>query len=215
MGRNKKRKREKPFCWYCERTFDDEKILIQHQRAKHFRCPHCQKKLTTANGMAVHVSQVHKETIERVPNAKEGKDSFNFEIVGMSGIPDSNQPDLKRQKLDNNPSNMMGAYPNQRMPYPGVPMYRPFPPPMHQFPPNPYYPPGNTMPYGVMPPFPGQPTPPPGGFPPQPIPPYGYPPHPGMHQPLNTQPVNAPSVQPNEESVNESVNVRNFKLIIC
>ena len=36
------------------------------------------------------------------------------------------------------------------MPYPGVPMYRPFPPPMHQFPPNPYYPPGNTMPYGVM-----------------------------------------------------------------
>jgi len=59
--------------------------------------------------MAVHVSQVHKETIERVPNAKEGKDSFNFEIVGMSGIPDSNQPDLKRQKLDNNPSNMMGG----------------------------------------------------------------------------------------------------------
>jgi len=53
---------------YCERTFDDEKILIQHQRAKHFRCPHCQKKLTTANGMAVHVSQVHKETIERYSN---------------------------------------------------------------------------------------------------------------------------------------------------
>ena len=48
---------------YCERTFEDEKILINHQKAKHFRCPHCQKKLTTASGMAVHALQVHNETV--------------------------------------------------------------------------------------------------------------------------------------------------------
>ena len=82
MGRAKKKKVDnRPFCWYvllegvwrwwlivgryCERTFDDEKVLIQHQRAKHFRCSFCSKKLTTANGMAVHVVQVHHETIHK------------------------------------------------------------------------------------------------------------------------------------------------------
>jgi hypothetical protein len=35
MGRKKKRyEEEKPWCFYCDREFDDEKILIQHQRAK-------------------------------------------------------------------------------------------------------------------------------------------------------------------------------------
>lgn len=48
---------------YCERDFEDEKVLISHQRAKHFKCNHCSKKLNTAGGMAVHVMQVHKETI--------------------------------------------------------------------------------------------------------------------------------------------------------
>ena len=49
---------------YCERDFEDEKVLIQHQKAKHFKCPHCNKKLNTAGGMVVHVAQVHKETID-------------------------------------------------------------------------------------------------------------------------------------------------------
>ena len=35
MGRKgKKHEEEKPWCFYCDREFDDEKILIQHQRAK-------------------------------------------------------------------------------------------------------------------------------------------------------------------------------------
>ena len=35
MGRKKKKyEEEKPWCFYCDREFDDEKILIQHQRAK-------------------------------------------------------------------------------------------------------------------------------------------------------------------------------------
>jgi hypothetical protein len=52
------------FNRYCERDFEDEKVLIQHQKAKHFKCPHCNKKLNTAGGMVVHVAQVHKETID-------------------------------------------------------------------------------------------------------------------------------------------------------
>ena len=28
----------RPWCYYCERDFDDLKILINHQKAKHFKC---------------------------------------------------------------------------------------------------------------------------------------------------------------------------------
>ncbi|ORY04827.1 hypothetical protein K493DRAFT_311215 [Basidiobolus meristosporus CBS 931.73] len=87
----KKRKTIRPWCWYCERDFDDEKVLIQHQKAKHFKCPHCSKKLNTAGGMVVHVAQVHKETISKVPNALKGRESTDIEIFGMEGIPEEDQ----------------------------------------------------------------------------------------------------------------------------
>ena len=61
----KKKKKQKPFCWYCEREFEDEKILIQHQKAKHFKCEICHKKLFTAGGMVTHVAEVHRKTITR------------------------------------------------------------------------------------------------------------------------------------------------------
>lgn len=75
------------YCYYCDRVFDDEKVLIQHQKARHFKCHVCHKKLSTAGGMAVHILQVHKETISVVPNAKPGKGSVDIEIYGMEGIP--------------------------------------------------------------------------------------------------------------------------------
>lgn len=37
--------------------------------------------------MMVHMFQVHKETIESVPGAKPGRDSFEMEIFGMDGVP--------------------------------------------------------------------------------------------------------------------------------
>jgi len=54
----KKRKRypdlnqklERPWCFYCERDFDDLKILISHQKAKHFKCDKCNRRLNTAGG---------------------------------------------------------------------------------------------------------------------------------------------------------------------
>ncbi|KAJ1876718.1 hypothetical protein H4R99_004192 [Coemansia sp. RSA 1722] len=88
MGRKKSRKVVfKPWCWYCEREFEDEKVLIQHQKARHFKCHICAKRLNTANGMVIHVAQVHKENIKHVPNALPGRDKPDLEIFGSIGIP--------------------------------------------------------------------------------------------------------------------------------
>lgn len=83
----KKVKGPKPFCWYCEREFDDDAVLIQHQKSKHFKCPHCPKRLITTSGLRVHVSQVHKVELEAVPNALPDRDSVHIEIFGMAGVP--------------------------------------------------------------------------------------------------------------------------------
>lgn len=40
----------RPWCYYCERDFDDLKILIHHQKAKHFKCERCSRRLNTAGG---------------------------------------------------------------------------------------------------------------------------------------------------------------------
>ncbi|KAK2984169.1 hypothetical protein RJ640_020579 [Escallonia rubra] len=87
MGKKKKRVASKVWCYYCDREFDDEKILVQHQKAKHFKCHVCHKKLSTAGGMSIHVLQVHKETVNKVPNAKADRESTDIEIYGMQGIP--------------------------------------------------------------------------------------------------------------------------------
>jgi len=91
MGR-KKKKQSKPWCWYCNRIFDDEKILIQHQKAKHFKRHICHKKLYTGPGLSIHCMQVHKETLDKVPNSAPTRGNIEIEIYGMEGIPDA---DLK------------------------------------------------------------------------------------------------------------------------
>lgn len=67
MGKKKNKKapvaESEAWCYYCDRVFEHEEVLIQHQKAKHFKCPTCNKKLSTAGGLVVHNSQVHKETI--------------------------------------------------------------------------------------------------------------------------------------------------------
>ncbi|KAG2174318.1 hypothetical protein INT43_004341 [Umbelopsis isabellina] len=87
MGKKKSKKQMRPWCWYCEKDFDDDKVLVTHQRAKHFKCDVCNKKLTTAGGMAVHAMQVHKVEITKVPNALPGRETLEIEIFGMEGIP--------------------------------------------------------------------------------------------------------------------------------
>ncbi|XP_037928114.1 BUB3-interacting and GLEBS motif-containing protein ZNF207 isoform X2 [Teleopsis dalmanni] len=97
MGR-KKKKASKPWCWYCNREFDDEKILVQHQKAKHFKCHICHKKLYTGPGLSIHCMQVHKETVDKVPNSLPNRSNIEIEIFGMDGIPAADLREHERQK---------------------------------------------------------------------------------------------------------------------
>lgn len=168
MGKKKKRASDKVFCYYCDREFDDEKILVQHQKAKHFKCHVCNKKLSTAGGMVIHVLQVHKETVTKVPNAKPERESTEIEIYGMQGIPpeimaahygeiDEETPS-KAVKVDTPTSNIVGGmmpgvgFPPQPYRMMQPPMYNPAVPPhlAWQVPRQPWYPPGSVPP-GALP----------------------------------------------------------------
>ena len=63
MGRKSKSKAKavQPFCYYCDREFDDENVLIQHQkvRASHARCcTRCCGRRAFAAGAACHSAAV-------------------------------------------------------------------------------------------------------------------------------------------------------------
>ncbi|KAL9607185.1 MAG: hypothetical protein Q9167_007874 [Letrouitia subvulpina] len=79
---------QRPWCYYCERDFDDLKILINHQKAKHFKCDRCGRRLNTAGGLSVHMTQVHKESLSTIDNALANRASLDVEIFGMEGIPE-------------------------------------------------------------------------------------------------------------------------------
>ncbi|TFK33398.1 hypothetical protein BDQ12DRAFT_691209 [Crucibulum laeve] len=101
MAKKKNKQLIRPWCWYCEREFEDEKVLMQHQKAKHFKCNMCPRRLNTAGGLAVHIQQVHKlepENLPRIDNALPGRDGYEVEIFGMVGIPAPDVADYKRRK---------------------------------------------------------------------------------------------------------------------
>lgn len=151
MGR-KKKKIEKPWCWYCNREFEDEKILTQHQKAKHFKCHICHKKLFSGPGLSIHCMQVHKETVTKVPYAIPGRDSTEITIFGMEGIPDG--ATRGRAAEDEEPAakqSRFGAYATPPMP---PTMGSQFGAP-YQYPSMPPMPPGyggySQMPYAAPP----------------------------------------------------------------
>jgi len=83
----------RPFCYFCDRTFEDDNVLIQHQRAKHFRCAECDDgqirgKCESVQGLIVHTLKVHGKALARVPNAQQGRDNPDQNVYGMDGIPD-------------------------------------------------------------------------------------------------------------------------------
>ncbi|KAK6433161.1 hypothetical protein LTR95_010661 [Oleoguttula sp. CCFEE 5521] len=95
-GKSKKRSRPtleqlkaRPWCYFCERDFDDVSYLIAHQRAKHYKCDECSRRLNTANGLVVHKQQVHKSTVPCIENCTvDGRDVVPApEIFGMEGMP--------------------------------------------------------------------------------------------------------------------------------
>ncbi|EPQ30599.1 uncharacterized protein PFL1_02123 [Pseudozyma flocculosa PF-1] len=97
-----KKKRKAPqleaWCWYCDREFEDDKVLLQHQKAKHYRCHLCPRRLNTAGGLAVHLTQVHKAEPERLENTLPGRDTFDIEIYGMAGIPERDLMEWKARR---------------------------------------------------------------------------------------------------------------------
>jgi hypothetical protein len=48
----------RPWCYYCERDFDDLKILISHQKAKHYKCDRCGRRLNTAGGELMRMTRL-------------------------------------------------------------------------------------------------------------------------------------------------------------
>mmetsp|Transcript_36412 Transcript_36412/g.93048 ORF Transcript_36412/g.93048 Transcript_36412/m.93048 type:complete len:317 (+) Transcript_36412:236-1186(+) len=203
MGRNKKKKREfeeiRIYCFYCDRQFKDEEILIDHQRAKHFKCEVCNKKLSTAKGLATHCYQVHRVEVTSVPNAKEGNGSIELDIYGMAGVDEAlvtlgrapEEPDAKQAKAEEAPAAGAAApvaavasvppvMPGAPAPYGAPPVgHHPYAPHAYPYgppPPGYGYPPPVAMPYGYPPPWPPRPgmVPPSGGA--------GHPP-PGYHMP--------------------------------
>ncbi|RHX98515.1 hypothetical protein DYB25_007556 [Aphanomyces astaci] len=176
MGKKKRRddgveetKIARIYCYYCERVFDDEKVLIMHQKARHFKCNYCNKKLSTASGMVVHIAQVHHETILHVPNAKPGKDSVEVEVYGMEGVPGYSSTKtpattniiddpVKRMRVEGGlmpPPPPMIMQPQQMMhtppPRPPPMMFPPRPPMMHMPRPPGYPPPQPPSPEHVEP----------------------------------------------------------------
>lgn len=120
-------KLKRPWCYYCERDFDDLKILISHQKAKHFKCDRCGRRLNTAGGLSVHMNQVHKETLTHVENANPGRQGLEIEIFGMEGVPQDIldqhnnqvteahwQEEQERARITGNP--MRGLFPNGTAP---------------------------------------------------------------------------------------------------
>lgn len=210
MGK-KKRKAPKVWCYYCEREFDDEKILVQHQKAKHFKCHVCHKKLSTAGGMAIHVLQVHKETVTKVPNAKPDRESTEIDIFGMEGIPpdilaahdeehDDEKPS-KTAKVEVPPSGFggigMGSSAIHMPPQPAYSAVPPlYPPPSVPIRPSPWHVPSpSSQPWSsAQPIIPGQP----------PLMPMRPPQLPQPPQPLfpiqNIQPSSSNSVTPSLQS---------------
>ncbi|KAJ5911606.1 uncharacterized protein N7473_000909 [Penicillium subrubescens] len=112
----------RPWCYYCERDFDDLKILTLHQKAKHFKCERCGRRLNTAGGLSVHMSQVHKEQLTEIENALPNRSGLDVEIFGMEGVPDDvlqahqqrvaaqfHQAEAERQAVTGNPPAGSGA----------------------------------------------------------------------------------------------------------
>jgi len=146
----------KPWCWYCNREFDDEKILIQHQKAKHFKCHICHKKLYTGPGLSIHCMQVHKDKVDKVPNSLPGRNNTEIEIYGMEGIPEEDQKaheaqkagrgDIQVAELADSDDEDGGMQPGQ-----GPGMGAAIPPPLIHGPPQPGMMPQHGMPqHGMM-----------------------------------------------------------------
>ncbi|KAF1990309.1 hypothetical protein K402DRAFT_401163 [Aulographum hederae CBS 113979] len=91
---------ERTPCYYCDRDFEDGKVLMEHQRTKHFKCSRCPRKLNTAGGLAVHMQQVHKEDLRSIENAIPSRSGIDLEVYGILGYPDDLYAQWKQRKTE-------------------------------------------------------------------------------------------------------------------
>lgn len=76
MGRKKREEVElKPFCYYCDKEFKNENILFKHLKSRHLACKDCHRKFSTAKALADHSLMRHQMSLDKVHNAKKGRDS--------------------------------------------------------------------------------------------------------------------------------------------
>jgi len=106
MGRKSKKSGDvppvKPTCFYCQRSFENEDVLVSHQKLLHFRCPDCGKKFGNAPGMGIHMKTMHNTELKAVPKAEPGRDDPTLHIVGTVGVPteeEREESNRKRMKL--------------------------------------------------------------------------------------------------------------------
>jgi hypothetical protein len=92
---------------------------------------------------------VHKENIDKVPNAIKGRDNIEIEIYGMEGIPEEDLREHERRLAgkDKDDSSTTNTIASNAMKVPPTPLAMPPMPPLGMLPP------GSMMPMG----FPGMP----------------------------------------------------------
>jgi hypothetical protein len=90
----------KPTCFYCLRSFENEEVLLSHQKILHFRCPSCSRKFGNAPAMGIHLKTIHDMELKQVPKAEPGRDDPTLHIVGTHGVPtEAELEEARRKKL--------------------------------------------------------------------------------------------------------------------
>jgi hypothetical protein len=63
-------------CRYCDKEFENEETLVQHQKAKHWKCLLCNKRLHSAPGVATHARNVSLKRYHHQHAAQQAQPSF-------------------------------------------------------------------------------------------------------------------------------------------
>ncbi|WWC95584.1 hypothetical protein V866_002449 [Kwoniella sp. B9012] len=91
----------KPWCWYCEREFEDDKGEFRTQMAKLTTC----SPAAASKVQAFQMSAVPKETEygrwfdgSHLTNTLPGRDGYDIEIFGMEGVPENAVAEWKSRK---------------------------------------------------------------------------------------------------------------------
>lgn len=105
MGRKSRRRfleqPEKPTCFYCAKPFDTEEILVQHQKASHFKCVICARRFVNIPALGVHMKTVHQKNLTTIPKANPEMAGYvALAVVGSQGLPPWYHEERARKRLE-------------------------------------------------------------------------------------------------------------------